>query len=173
MAGNRRIAILGCGKIGESLLSGLLSSGWRQPGDIVVTGRREERLAELRERHGVEATLSNSEAARGAGIVVVAVKPPGFEGLLAEIGPTLRVGPRVLRPPRGGDDRGRDPARARARDLDSARRPDDARHREAAPRPEDAPGRAPRGGDVPRRHDDRRDPRARAGGRARSVLERD
>ena len=47
MAANRKIAILGAGRIGESLLAGLLSSGWRKPGDIVVTGRREERLKEL------------------------------------------------------------------------------------------------------------------------------
>src|SRR6266571_1666634 len=63
MADNgRRIAILGGGKIGESLLSGLLSSGWRKPEEIVVTGRRQERIDELAERYGVEATLSNADA---------------------------------------------------------------------------------------------------------------
>src|SRR4051812_7596992 len=89
MGGNRRIAILGAGKIGESLLAGLLSSGWRKPGDIVVTGRREERLNELAERHGVEATLSNSEAVADAGLVVIAVKPQDFDVLLGEVGPLL------------------------------------------------------------------------------------
>ena len=49
----RRIAILGAGQIGESLLAGLLSSGWRKPEEIVVTGRREERIDELAERYGV------------------------------------------------------------------------------------------------------------------------
>jgi pyrroline-5-carboxylate reductase len=39
----RRIAILGCGQIGEALLSGLLSTGWRTSDEIVVTVRREER----------------------------------------------------------------------------------------------------------------------------------
>jgi len=34
----RRVAILGAGKFGESLLSGLLSAGWREPGEVVVTG---------------------------------------------------------------------------------------------------------------------------------------
>jgi len=80
------IAVLGCGKIGESLLSGLLSSGWRAPEDVVVTGRREERLAELAERYGVRTTLSNSEAVRGAELVVVAVKPQDLDALLGEIG---------------------------------------------------------------------------------------
>ena len=82
----RRIAIIGGGRIGEALLAGLLSSGWQ---DIVVTSRREERVAELHDRHEVEATSSNSEAVQGAALVVIAVKPQDIEALLAEIGPLL------------------------------------------------------------------------------------
>jgi pyrroline-5-carboxylate reductase len=85
----RRIAILGCGKIGEALLAGLLSTGWRQADELVVTGRRDERLAELTERHGVTATRSNAEAVSGAGVVVIAVKPQDFDVLLGEIGGLL------------------------------------------------------------------------------------
>jgi pyrroline-5-carboxylate reductase len=85
----RRIAILGCGKIGEALVAGLLSTGWRRPDEIVVTARRDERVAELRERHGVPATLSNAEAVSGAGVVVIAVKPQDFDVLLGEIGGLL------------------------------------------------------------------------------------
>ena len=84
-----RLAILGTGKIGESLLAGLLSSGWD---DVVVTGRREERVAELRERYGVDATQSNTEAVAGAAIVVIAVKPQDFSALLGEIGPAVSTG---------------------------------------------------------------------------------
>ena len=96
MAGNRRIAILGAGKIGESLLAGLLSSGWRKPGDIVVTGRREERLQELADKHGVEATLSNADAVADAGLVVIAVKPQDFDVLLGEVGGLLTPEQTVL-----------------------------------------------------------------------------
>jgi pyrroline-5-carboxylate reductase len=92
----RRIAILGAGKIGESLLAGLLSSGWRTPGEIVVTGRRQERVDELRERYGVNATLSNTEAVAQAGVVVLAVKPQDFEVLLGEIGGLLAPEQTVL-----------------------------------------------------------------------------
>ena len=88
-----RLAILGTGKIGESLLSGLRSSGWD---DVVVTGRREERVAELRDRYGVEATLSNTEAVAGAAIVVIAVKPQDFTALLGEIGPVVSPEQTVL-----------------------------------------------------------------------------
>ena len=83
---DRRIAILGGGKIGESLLAGLLSSGWRKPQEIVVTGRRQERIDELAERYGVETTLSNADAVSGAGFVVIAVKPQDFDVLLGEVG---------------------------------------------------------------------------------------
>src|SRR5436189_6005238 len=96
MAAARKVAILGGGKIGESLLAGLLSSGWRKPGDIVVTGRREERLQEVADRHGVEATLSNSEAVADAGLVVIAVKPQDFDVLPGEIGGLLTPEQTVL-----------------------------------------------------------------------------
>jgi len=81
-----RIAVLGAGKIGESLIAGLRSSDWA---DIVATSRREERAAELAEKHGIEATTSNPDAIRGAGIVVLAVKPQDIETLLGEVGHLL------------------------------------------------------------------------------------
>src|SRR5579862_4354143 len=82
----QRIAIIGGGRIGEALLAGLLSAGWS---DIVVTSRRPERVAELAERHGVDATTSNGEAVRGAAIVVIAVKPQDIDALLDDIGSTI------------------------------------------------------------------------------------
>jgi pyrroline-5-carboxylate reductase len=93
---NRTIALLGAGKIGESLLAGLLSSGWRTPDEIVATARREERAREVAERHGVRTTLSNAEAVAGAGIVVIAVKPQDFDTLLGEIGGLLTPEQTVL-----------------------------------------------------------------------------
>jgi len=87
------IAILGCGRIGEALLVGLLGAGWT---DIAVTSRTEERAAELRERHGVEATTANIDVVGRAQLVVVAVKPQDIDALLAEIGPLLRAEQTVL-----------------------------------------------------------------------------
>ena len=92
----RRIAILGGGRIGESLLAGLLSSGWRTTGEIVVTGRREERVAELRERYQVTATTSNTEAVSSAALVVIAVKPQDIDALLGEIGGVVGADQTVL-----------------------------------------------------------------------------
>ena len=96
MADPRKIAILGAGRIGESLVAGLLSSGWRAPEEIHATARRAERVHELHERHGVQATLSNAEAAAGAALVVIAVKPQDLEALLGEIGGLLTPDQTVL-----------------------------------------------------------------------------
>src|ERR671933_1731703 len=92
----RKLAILGGGKIEESLLAGLLSSGWREPRHVVVTGRRDERVQELADRYGVRGTLSNGEAVSGALLVVIAVKPQDFDVLLGEIGGLLTPEQTVL-----------------------------------------------------------------------------
>ena len=88
-----RIAILGAGRIGESVIAGLQSSEWA---DIVATTRREERAAELRERHGIEATTSNADAIAGAEVVVIAVKAQDLDTLLEEVGGLLSPEQTVL-----------------------------------------------------------------------------
>ncbi len=81
------IAIIGAGKMGEALLSGLLRAG-RQPAEVLVTERSPERAALLEQRYGVSA-VSNAEAARKASTVLLAVKPQDMGALLDEIAPIL------------------------------------------------------------------------------------
>jgi pyrroline-5-carboxylate reductase len=92
----RRIAIIGGGRIGEALLAGLLSSGWREPGELVVTSRGEQRAADLAARHGVQASTDNPGAVRDAELVVVAVKPQDIDVLLEEIGSLLDASQTLL-----------------------------------------------------------------------------
>jgi pyrroline-5-carboxylate reductase len=92
----RRIAIVGAGKIGEALIAGLLSSGWREPQELVASTRRQERADELAERHGVEATTANGQAVAGSTVVVIAVKPQDIDTLLGEIGGLLAPEQTVL-----------------------------------------------------------------------------
>ena len=96
MRDDRRIAILGGGKLGEALISGLLSSGFRDAGEVVVTDVREQRLADLAQRYGVQTSLSNADAIGAAAVVVLAVKPQDFRALLGEIGPLLGPDQTVL-----------------------------------------------------------------------------
>lgn len=82
------IAVLGAGKIGEALLSGLLSAG-RAPENLLFTERHPQRRTELTERHGVRA-VDVAEAAGLADVLVIAVKPQDIERLLTELRPALR-----------------------------------------------------------------------------------
>ncbi len=82
-----RLAVLGAGKLGEALLSGLLRAG-RPAEDLTVVVRRAERAKELEERYGVHAVPA-AEAA-GADVLLVTVKPQDIDGLVAELAPYVR-----------------------------------------------------------------------------------
>ena len=69
----RRIAVIGTGKIGEALIKGLCASGWRKPGEIVATDIPPERLQSIKERCGVETTDNNREAIKDVALIVLAV----------------------------------------------------------------------------------------------------
>ncbi|WP_460960774.1 pyrroline-5-carboxylate reductase [Parasphingorhabdus pacifica] len=88
------IAVLGAGKIGESLLSGLLNAG-RAPTDLLFTERYPERAAEIAARYGVE-HVGLDAAVRRADVVVVSVKPQDIDPLLADVVVSLTAGTLVV-----------------------------------------------------------------------------
>jgi pyrroline-5-carboxylate reductase len=88
------IAILGAGKMGEALMSGLLRAG-RPATDVVAVVRRQSRAEELSARYGV-AVVGAETAAKDAQTLVLAVKPQDMDRLLGEIGPLVSVGHLVI-----------------------------------------------------------------------------
>ena len=85
MTRQQRVAVLGAGRMGEALVSGLLRAG-RPSADLLVTARRPERAQALRERYGVE-PVTNAEAAKTADTLLLTVKPQDMAALLEELGP--------------------------------------------------------------------------------------
>jgi pyrroline-5-carboxylate reductase len=81
------IAILGAGKMGEALASGLLRAGVAAPG-LIAAVRRTERAEQLRQAYGIEAVAA-AEAAKRAETIVITVKPQDMAALLAEIAPAV------------------------------------------------------------------------------------
>ena len=75
MLKKKKLAILGAGKIGETLIKGLLEAGAVAPQNVVVTAAHPERVADLERRLGVGGASSNEAAAAGADVVTIAVKP--------------------------------------------------------------------------------------------------
>ncbi len=89
------IAVLGAGKMGEALMSGLLRAGVVSPAGVVAAARRGDRAEELRDAYGVE-VLTAAEAARRADTLVITVKPQDMAALLSEIEPSLTAGQLVI-----------------------------------------------------------------------------
>jgi pyrroline-5-carboxylate reductase len=88
------IALLGVGKLGEALLSGLLRSGL--PASTVLAAERHaERAAEIADRYGVR-TPSPEEAAAQADVVLLVVKPQDMRALLTDVAPHVRPGTLVV-----------------------------------------------------------------------------
>jgi len=79
------IAILGAGKMGEALISGLLRAG-RSPAGVLAVVRRPDRATALRESYGI-GVVGAAEAAKTADTLVITVKPQDMTGLLSEIAP--------------------------------------------------------------------------------------
>jgi pyrroline-5-carboxylate reductase len=88
------IAVIGAGKIGEVLLSGLLRAGW--PAErLMATVRRPERAEELAQRYGIR-VVDNEVALLEADVLAIAVKPQDAGALLADVGPKVPRGKLVI-----------------------------------------------------------------------------
>jgi pyrroline-5-carboxylate reductase len=79
------IAVLGAGKMGEALTSGLLRAGVA-PSSVVAAVRRDDRAVALRDAYGIE-VLTAGAAAERAQTLVITVKPQDMAALLDEIAP--------------------------------------------------------------------------------------
>jgi pyrroline-5-carboxylate reductase len=86
----KKIAVLGCGKMGTILLESFLKRKLVTPEEAVATVQHGERSQELsRELSGVSVGTDNRAAVAGADIVLLCVKPQVLGQLLDEIAPAL------------------------------------------------------------------------------------
>jgi pyrroline-5-carboxylate reductase len=88
------IAVLGAGKMGEALISGLLRAG-TPPSGVVAAARRDDRASQLRDAYGIEVTGA-AEAAGRADTLVITVKPQDMAALLEQIAPNVSAGSLVI-----------------------------------------------------------------------------
>ncbi|MEJ6012858.1 pyrroline-5-carboxylate reductase [Corynebacterium sp. H127] len=83
-----KIAVIGGGKIGEALISGLVAGG-TNPKDIHVANRRPERGKELVEAYGVTDYTDVNQAVEDVDVVFLCVKPKDTLSVLASVTDTL------------------------------------------------------------------------------------
>lgn len=88
MSRSETFAFVGGGNMADSLIGGLLAGGHPAQAIRVAEPAAEQRNR-LARRHGIATTADNPSAARGADVVVLAVKPQVLAGVCRDLGPTL------------------------------------------------------------------------------------
>ena len=89
---NKKLAVLGAGKLGGILLRAYLKQGLFVPACVTATVRHSERAAALAKQLGVAVTTDNRAAVKGADIVLLTVKPQTVGEVLREIAPEMNTG---------------------------------------------------------------------------------
>jgi pyrroline-5-carboxylate reductase len=93
----KQIAILGTGSMGKAILSGMLVAG-TSPANVQVTTKSKASADAIFSNHGVQATAlesdsaANSSAAKGADLVILAVKPNMILETLKDVASVLKPG---------------------------------------------------------------------------------
>lgn len=85
MLKNAQIAFIGSGVMAEAMIKGLVGEGLLPAENIIASGPRPERGAELSERYKIRVTEDNVAAAEGRDIVVLSVKPQFLDEVMEEL----------------------------------------------------------------------------------------
>ena len=86
----KRVAVLGAGKMGGILVKALLEKKLLSPKLTTATVAHDERAGALGKKLGISVITDNVAATKKADIVLVCVKPQVVQGLMEEIRPSAR-----------------------------------------------------------------------------------
>ena len=90
MLAGKKLGVIGVGKLGEALVSGLLKESVIRKEDIAGSVNYENSMARVKERLGIDVTLDNRAAAQHEDVVLVAVKPQNMDHVVREIAPVMQ-----------------------------------------------------------------------------------
>jgi pyrroline-5-carboxylate reductase len=92
----RRLGFLGAGNMAAALIKGLLHGAVIDPGRILASDVKAERLEQLHAAHGIRTTMDNHQLLRESDVLVLAVKPQVIDKVLTEIGRDVRADQLVI-----------------------------------------------------------------------------
>ena len=80
----------------EAMIGGLVRGKHVQPERIIASDPRKERLEELRQSHGIQATQNNRDIVQRSSLIVLSVKPQIMDKILREVGEHVKPGTLVV-----------------------------------------------------------------------------
>ncbi|MFT4415075.1 pyrroline-5-carboxylate reductase [Fredinandcohnia humi] len=90
----QRIGFIGCGKMAQAMIQGILASQIVSPNQIMVSAKTKETLEYAKETFGVKTAFTNREVAANSDIVFLAIKPNLYSEVIEEI--TNEVGAETI-----------------------------------------------------------------------------
>lgn len=84
------IGFIGLGNMAKAIIGGLLKTGFVPKEQIVGSAKTEKTLLKVRQDFGILTYLDNTEVAKKADVLVLAVKPQMIDGVLEEIRDSLK-----------------------------------------------------------------------------------
>lgn len=91
----KKIAFLGAGNMGRSIISGLLSQGYSK-NCLRATARSKTSINEITAEYGIATGTDNEEAANWADIIILGAKPQGLQALCSTLTNALFHKPLII-----------------------------------------------------------------------------
>src|SRR6059058_526161 len=97
------LSVIGAGVMAEAIIAGVLERKLVPAASIIASHPRADRRSALSEKHGIQVTADNVDAARRGDVVVLGIKPQVMPGVLSELRGSLAPGKLVIYHRRGHD----------------------------------------------------------------------
>ena len=91
-----KIALIGCGNMGQAILSAIISKGVSTPEQISVSELNQECRDMIASKYGVHATENGGDAIKRSDIVILAIKPQSLDETMKQIGGKFCKGQLVI-----------------------------------------------------------------------------
>lgn len=96
MLKNKKIGIIGSGKMGSVLISGIVSHNLTSSRNITVSDVMKDLLDDIKKNYGVSVTGDNKKVVRDADIIILAVKPQIIADVLEGIAGVVNTGKLII-----------------------------------------------------------------------------
>lgn len=82
---DKKIGFIGCGKMAQAMIKGILSSGVVSPDLIKVSSKTNTTIKMVKEKYSIMTTVDNREVAKWADLLFLAIKPDIHKEIIQEI----------------------------------------------------------------------------------------